>query len=206
MRGMPKTRYFQGWLSIDTFGPGEGMIRVLPLLKHATAYFMLRPLFDSSNKISDDTVFQGAIPARGQEFNATMHPHLDLPHSLISPPTVHPGDCFFFHCDTIHAVDPVHQGKGDSSVMYIGVAPLTPNNAEYLKLQRDSFLSGVPAPDFPGGIGESKHVGRATPEYIAEIGGKAALQAMGLAAFDISEDMDIGEKNAIEEANEILGF
>ena len=36
-------RAFQGWLSLSNSGPGRGTLRVLPLLREATAYWMLRP-------------------------------------------------------------------------------------------------------------------------------------------------------------------
>lgn len=52
----------------------------------------------------------------------------------------------------IHAVDKVHAGTGDSSVMYIPCCPLTETNAEYLVRQREAFAEGRPAPDFPGEI------------------------------------------------------
>jgi len=50
----------------------------------------------------------------------------------------------------IHAVDKVHAGTSDSSVMYIPCCPLTETNAEYLVRQREAFSEGRPAPDFPG--------------------------------------------------------
>ena len=44
--------------------------------------------------------------------------------------------------------------------MYIPSVPLTQNNVEYIAQQRDTFLEGRPAPDFPGGEGESEFDGR----------------------------------------------
>lgn len=44
---------------------------------------------------------------------------------------------------------------------------------------RENFLAGVPPPDFPGGKGESDHIGRPTKELIREKGGLYALMAMG---------------------------
>ena len=38
-------RMFQGWLSMSEVGPHEGTLMVNPLLKLATAYFLLRPFF-----------------------------------------------------------------------------------------------------------------------------------------------------------------
>jgi hypothetical protein len=44
---------------------------------------------------------------------------------------------------------------------------------------RESFLAGLPPLDFPGGKGESEHIGRATKEMIEEAGGVEGLRAMG---------------------------
>ncbi|GJC85458.1 uncharacterized protein ColLi_08296 [Colletotrichum liriopes] len=38
-------RMFQGWLSISACGPREGTLLVNPLVRHSTAYFLLRPFF-----------------------------------------------------------------------------------------------------------------------------------------------------------------
>lgn len=42
----------------------------------------------------------------------------------------------------IHAVDSIHAGKSDSSVLYIPSCPLTELNAHGLARQRDAFLKG----------------------------------------------------------------
>lgn len=52
----------------------------------------------------------------------------------------------------IHAVDKIHAGTSDSSVLYIPCCPLTEANAEYLGRQREAFAEGRPAPDFPGEV------------------------------------------------------
>ena len=44
--------------------------------------------------------------------------------------------------------------------MYIPSVPLTQTNIEYTAHQRATFLEGKPAPDFPGGEGESGFKGR----------------------------------------------
>lgn len=85
-----------------------------------------------------------------------------------------------WHCDTIHAVDNVHNGSMDASVFYIPVVPKSRSNDQYIETQKQHFLKGIPAPDFPGGAGESNHVGRATKEDIAKYGDNA-LTAMGFA-------------------------
>ena len=43
----------------------------------------------------------------------------------------------------IHAVDKVHAGKSDSSVMYIPACPLTVGNADYLVRQREALWEGT---------------------------------------------------------------
>ncbi|EWC44568.1 hypothetical protein DRE_06649 [Drechslerella stenobrocha 248] len=182
-------REFQGWLSLSSCGPGEGTLRVNPLLKQATAYFMLRPFFSppKNNPSSlegweldlSDSRFPGAAQGRGQEMSDSTHPHLQLQHSMVSAPRVEPGDFLVWHCDTIHAVDPVHNGMEDASVFYIPVVPKCPLNERYIERQKASFLVGYPPPDFPGGNGEQYHRGRASPEDIKRVGGEAGLVAMG---------------------------
>ncbi|EPS40662.1 hypothetical protein H072_5481 [Dactylellina haptotyla CBS 200.50] len=115
--GCAAFREFQGWLSLSSCGPGEGTLRVNPLLKQATAYFMLRPFFSppKSDPSSLDgwkldlstSRFPGSAQGRGQEMSDSTHPHLQLQHSMVSAPRVEPGDFLLWHCDTIHAVDPI---------------------------------------------------------------------------------------------------
>jgi hypothetical protein len=135
--------------------------------------------------------------------NESLHPHLELSTSMVSIPTVRPGDMVFWHCDTIHAVDSVHRGNFDSSVFYIPAAPLCEVYGEYLAQQRHSFQQGIPPPDFPGGEGESRHVGRATPENIKTVEGR---RAMGLQSFEIKSYMTPGEKEMVSAANNILNL
>jgi len=187
-------RAWQGWLSMSSTGPGEGTLRVLPLTRTATAYWLLRPFFSPPSSMSssltgwepsiDTPYLQGATPGRGQEMNADLHPHLELTEgvlgSVVSVPHVEPGDVVMWHADLIHAVESRHGGPSDSSVMYIPAAPSTPQNLAYIQQQRQSFLDGTPPLDFPGGVGESSHVGRGTRDMIEAVGGKPALEAMGL--------------------------
>ena len=124
---------------------------------------------------------------------------------MVHVPRVKPGDYVFWHCDSIHAVDKEHMGKSDSSVLYIPVCPLTILNAEYVARQRDTFLAGVPGPDFPGGKGESGHIGRPTEDFLKEHGGAEGLQAMGLERWDVSGP-NSGEVEVLKRSNEVLGF
>lgn len=76
--------------------------------------------------------------------------------------------------DMIHSVESMHKGEGPSAVLYIPAAPLTPQNVDYIRDQGRSFMEGKPAPDFPGGVGESQFVGRGKVEDIESIEGKQA--------------------------------
>lgn len=106
----------------------------------------------------------------------------------------------------IHAVDRLHNGKTDSSVLYIPVCPVTEANAEYLVRQLDTFRRGTPAPDFPANEGEANHVGRSTPEMLYEWTGMTGREAMGLERLVPSEDALPGERAVLQKANRIIGF
>ncbi|SMR50805.1 unnamed protein product [Zymoseptoria tritici ST99CH_1E4] len=222
-------RMYQGWLSLSTTGPYEGTLLVNPLLSRATAYYLLRPFFSPKKLAQDPTSetyeeaflapnnwtldatqtswLQGASYGHGQELNAQLHPHLILPSSMVHMPRVNPGDYVSWHCDTIHAVDKVHAGKSDSSVLYIPACPLTESNAAFVVRQREAFLNGTPCPDFGGGIGESQHVGRPGLEDVRKVNPDRGMQAFGLKAWDGNESgLTVGQKRVMERANEILGF
>ncbi|CAF1253442.1 unnamed protein product [Adineta steineri] len=206
--GCSAFRTWQGWLSLSTVSPGGGGLLVNPLLKLTTSYWLLRPFFrrikeNDSWEIDESSIWQGAVPGRGQEMTDSLHPDLELSTSMVSIPTVNPGDMVFWHCDTIHAVDPIHGGQSDSSVFYIPAAPLCEVNAEYLVRQRHSFEYGIPAPDFPGGKGESNHIGRATTKCVNTVDAKCA---MGLEPFEIKPHMTSGEKEMILHANNLLNL
>ncbi len=140
-------RMWQGWLSMSSTGPGEGTLLVNPLFKLATVYYLLRPFFeprvgnreasgylDESNwglAEEQSSVLQGATMGCTQELNDALHPHLELENTMTHIPDVRPGDYLAWHCDSIHAVDKVHAGKGDSSVMYIPACPLSEVNTRY---------------------------------------------------------------------------
>ena len=210
-------RMFQGWLSMSTTGAGEGTLLVNPLFKLATTYFLLRPFFSPINAeversgFLDESnweleplrspVLQGATLGCTQELNDALHPHLELSKTMAHIPEVRPGDYVAWHCDSIHAVDKVHAGKGDSSVLYIPACPLTEVNARYLVRQRDAFLNGTPAPDFPGGKGESEHVGRMGKEDIDATGGLEGLRSMGFGGWEATSEK---EREIVRVANEIV--
>lgn len=99
----------------------------------------------------------------------------------------------------------MHKGSSDSSVLYIPVCPVTVRNAEYLVRQREAFRLGKPSPDFPGGEGESRHVGRPTEEAMRGWTTSAGRQAFGLDKFVVREDALPGERWVLDQANSILG-
>ncbi|KAB8290812.1 hypothetical protein EYC80_008449 [Monilinia laxa] len=222
-------RMFQAWLGMSHTAPGEGTLKVNPLIQLTTAYFLLRPFFEPIKDLPEGkedqyteeylspenwrliptdrmtTALHGATLSHGQEMTEKLHPHLDLENTMVHVPTIRPGDYVAWHCDTIHAVDKTHSGKTDSSVLYIPACPLTPINAEALARQRGTFLSGVPGPDFPGGKGESEHIGRPGIKELGEWTGDEGLRAMGLIEFVTSEN-GAGVKKAVEVGNTYLGY
>ena len=106
----------------------------------------------------------------------------------------------------IHAVDQVHQGKADSSVLYIPVCPVTEVNGRYIERQRTAFLNGTPGPDFPGGKGESEHLNRPNEAYLRSHSSSPGLCAFGFEKITPTESDTSGAKRAIGIANAILGF
>lgn len=198
-------RLFQGWLGMSSTGPGEGTLRVLPLLKHATSYAILRPFFDPvSGKLNLDSTFPGSAQGAAQEYNAATHPHLELEETMVSIPRVEPGDYVAWHCDQIHAVDAEHRGKGDSSVLYIPACAMTKRNVEFMQKQRMTALSYSPPPDFPGagGSGEVGFEGAVKWDEVDEDG----LRAMGLGSkgWEVREGMSEGAKSVVELGNQLL--
>ncbi|KAI0186423.1 hypothetical protein EV127DRAFT_463294 [Xylaria flabelliformis] len=218
-------RMFQGWLSMSHTKAFEGTLLVNPLLQLSSAYVLLRPFFKpikGENDVSteeylsaDNWVFagsemtselQGATPGKGQELNNDLHPHLELETSMVHVPEVSPGDFVLWHCDTIHAVDKVHQGQSASGVLYIPICPVTEQNVQYLMRQRKTFLDGTPAPDYPGGQGESQHVNRPTESYLRAHADSYGLRAFGFEKIPTAESDSHMSKEVIRKANEILGF
>ncbi|KAH7159595.1 DUF1479 domain protein [Dactylonectria estremocensis] len=214
-------RMWQGWLSMSRTAPREGTLLVNPLVQLSTAYLLLRPFFEAvwgkpgdpgyldeanwrftglENMTSE---LQGATPGSGQEFTDELHPHLELARTMVHVPEIKPGDYVAWHCDTIHSVDKVHVGVGDSSVLYIPVCPTTAANGAYVARQRAAFRAGTPGPDFPGGAGEARHVGRPTEDAMP---GDAGRRAMGLEPQVVGDGATPAQREAVEGANAALGF
>ncbi|AEO68213.1 uncharacterized protein THITE_2052208 [Thermothielavioides terrestris NRRL 8126] len=221
-------RMFQGWLAMSRAAPGEGTLLVNPLVRESAVYALLRPFFRARKGLPEvggdkdrfleegnweftagekmDSELHGAMPGCAQEFPEGLHPHLELERTMVHVPEVRPGDYVVWHCDTIHAVDKKHGGTSDSSVLYIPVCPTTKASAEYVARQRAAFLQGTPGPDFPGGEGESRHIGRATEDYVKKYCDPVGVQAMGLGKLATVEGDTEGGKAAVQQANEVLGF
>jgi hypothetical protein len=206
-------RPFQGWTSLSTTSAGEGTLQVFPRLSLASAYTILRPLFrpragaDPASYNGHDwepdldgTAFPGSVPGNTQEYNHMTHPHMRLNQTMLSIRDLQPGDQVFWHCDVIHAVESVHGGTGDASVLYIPAIPLTPHNADYLRDQRVAFQQGIPPPDFPGGEGESKFEGRARESDVTSTASRVAL---GLSPFSASGTLNPA---LVARVNGILGY
>ncbi|KAI1462935.1 DUF1479-domain-containing protein [Daldinia caldariorum] len=218
-------RMFQGWLSMSTTQPFEGTLMVTPAIKLSTAYLLLRPFFRPIKDLGQaspeaylaaenweyagadmTSELHGATPGHGQELDDILHPHLDLGNTMVHVPNIKPGDYVIWHCDSIHAVDKVHKGKSDSSVLYIPVCPLTEMNARYLVRQRDAFLNGTPGPDFPGGRGEADHINRQTQLHLRSYATTDGLRAFGFERLVADATDTSGAKAITSMANEILGF
>jgi len=189
-------RTFQGWLALSSTGPGEGTLRVFPDVLLSNAYLILRPFFrlkegatdilNKENWVFDasDTEFQGIIfdtrdkRLFGPVLSPERHPHMKLGEAMVSMPHVEPGDMVFWHCDVVHSVEVEHHGNGDSSVMYIPAVPTTIPNKAYIRRQAQSFLKGVPPPDYPQDV--LPETGNKGVGVESDIVGEAARRAMGL--------------------------
>ncbi|KAK8009391.1 hypothetical protein PG991_011942 [Apiospora marii] len=219
-------RMFQGILALTTVEPG--MVRLLPSPKLSTAYFLLRPFFspkqgppegreqaqeewaaylDADNWQLDkdqNTIIHGAVPGHAQRVTESWHPHLQLRSSLVAPPTLEPGDYIVWHPDQAYAFEKAPPST--SMLVYTPAAPLTQTNALFLARQRKAFQRGHPGPDFDStgsGLGsEAPHTGRLEEKDIAEVGGEAGLQAMGLAPWTVSKSA-LSTPPAISSSNKL---
>ena len=60
-------------------------------------------------------------------------------------------------------------------VMYIPAVPYTPSNAAYIAKQKESFLKGIPPPDYPFTGSEAGFNGTGTAEDIVVPFGRKAM-------------------------------
>jgi hypothetical protein len=183
-------------------------LELLPDIKLSTAYLLLRPFFDDDNQLDmNSRYFYGADPGMAQLLSEEWHSHLQMNKFIVSVPEVAPGSYVFWHCDTVHKIEQIHQGTSDSSVAYISVVPLCKYNIGNLVDQRKAFLSGSPPPDMPPREGEgleSNHDDRGKPENIISFEGKRML---GLEPYDANAGgITAGQQKIRQVANEALGF
>ena len=61
------------------------------------------------------------------------------------------------------------------AVMYIPAVPYTPSNAAYIAKQKESFLKGIPPPDYPFTGSEAGFNGTGTAEDIVVPFGRKAM-------------------------------
>jgi len=171
-------RTYQGWIALSGQGKGDGTLQVVPMLREALAYFLLRPLLED---VPADLLC-GARRGKAQAISADWHqPLLDC---LISIPHVEPGDTIWWHPDLIHAVESEHRGTSVSSVIYIPGAPLCAKNARYAAQQQVRFRDGRTPPDFGRDDRECGFEDRATRADLSELGSRQ----MGFAPWDVSKD------------------
>lgn len=142
----------------------------------------------------------GAIPGVQQHILEHIHPHII--QSMVSIPKVNPGDCVFWHCDCVHAVEGICNSPTDSSVFYIPATPLCAKNAEYALKQRTAFELGQSPPDFPLNNCEEHFGDRATPEELNELG--RSTMGFRKIEYDPKWSNHHGSEAAVKIANEIL--
>ncbi|CAI4211899.1 unnamed protein product [Parascedosporium putredinis] len=189
-------RMFQGLVALSAIEPG--MIRTPPPTAREGPEWeaFLSPSNWSLDREQNSYV-HGAVPGHAQRVTELWHPHLQLRRSMVTLPTLQAGDYIMWHPDLAYHISssgaglrsPIY-GRPDevSMLVYVPAAPLTQNNALYLARQRKAFLRGQPGPDFDStGSGlesEAPQTARLGEKDIAEIGGTAGLQAMGLAMYE----------------------
>jgi len=157
-------RAFQGWTSLTTSGPGDGTLRVLPLLKEVIAHVMMRPLLDDI----PENMIPGYQPTK--LFYLVPQIHSKLMNAMVSIPEVNPGDTVWWHCDLIHSVEEVHQGENTNTVLYIPVGPDCPSNRSYVEKAKACFLNGEVPPDFQNLANcETDFEDRATVEELNDV-------------------------------------
>lgn len=104
-------RTFQGWTALTPCVPGGGGLMLVPDIKVATAYFVLRPFFtapedgdhwkDPERWVIDEETgwFPGTYRWDSQLLSPESHPHLYLEDTLVSIPEMLPGDTVWWHAD-----------------------------------------------------------------------------------------------------------
>jgi len=161
-------RTFQGWTALCDMNADQGVLRAVPI-PSAMAYLLLRPLLAD---VADDDMC-GVELNRAFPISETYHPLLTPAFSRI--PDVRAGDSVWWHCDTVHGVEPVQNQQGWGNVMYIPAAPWCDRNARYTASLRDAFLTGSSPGDFPSEHYERNWPDRFRPEQLNATGRAALL-------------------------------
>ncbi|CAO3635812.1 unnamed protein product [Cunninghamella blakesleeana] len=197
--GCSMLRISQGWIALSDIVKDGGHIKVCPLLKEQTAYYMLKPLLEEYINEPD---LLGAYPGRCHDISKENHS--PITEIMVSAPDVQCGDAVFWHCDQVHSVEPMNTMTTDSSVLYIPSTPLCKINSEYLKLQRDAFEKGCTPPDFPDNNSEQFFTDRSTLDTLTE----DQKIGMGFQRFPTieNESLTFGQLEAIKQHNEIMGL
>ncbi|KAH9935185.1 DUF1479-domain-containing protein [Epithele typhae] len=179
-------RPWQGWTALSRTSPGEGT------------------LASSRSSRPRQPVVPREHAGMTQALLPHLHPHLRLDETVVPIPTVEPGDQVYWHTDVVHAVEGEHRARANRLSF---TSPRCPSqrrsDALYIRDQRETFLKGLPAPDFPGGEGESRFVGRGTSEDVTTVEGRRTL---GLEPFSYPPAASEGERRMIDLANNTLGF
>ncbi len=160
-------RAFQGWTALTAQGEGDGTLQVIPFIKEATSYIMLRPFLEDVPY--DD--WCGSLAKKA--FNVNKEWHAPLFKGLCSIPKLQPGDTVWWHPDLIHSVEEKHEGDQYSNVMFIGATPYCEKNKKYIELQKEHFLEGRSAPDWAAEDREVNYKNRATFDDLTDLGKKA---------------------------------
>ncbi|CAK7228843.1 hypothetical protein SCUCBS95973_007018 [Sporothrix curviconia] len=201
-------RSFQGWTALSPQGGGFGKsaLAVFPHNQLGIAYILLRPFFQPPADGSLDPArweldvsdqFLGSAKGESQKVRPATHPHLQLHDTLALAPQINPGDLVFWHCDTVHAVDPSLTSPEPATVLYIAAVPTTEHNLQYLKGQRDALLdNGKTPPDFQRWFEQHEGVAKGW-KAAKDIVPPSALSSFGLAKLP-------GDEGIIRRANEIL--
>ncbi|ABN67715.2 predicted protein [Scheffersomyces stipitis CBS 6054] len=208
-------RTLQGWLALSNNKSGEGTLRVLPNLKMAMAYIILRPLFwrdPVSGDIDDYEIdletpkFPGSVPSTGQLFLPEEYfPHLYHQKSVISIPDVRKGTFVFWHVDIPHEVDKEHNGEGHSSVFYYGQTPLSITNIRTILDTKKAFLNNKSPEDYSSQLSETEKAKEYQGADINHIKNIEGMRSMGLEPFDVNEPfLTKGQREVRALANEAL--
>lgn len=208
-------RTLQGWLALSDNKTGEGTLKVMPNLKLAIAYIMLRPLFwrDPPSGSVDDYVidtasskFPAAEPSYGQLFLPDeFYPHLLQNKTCVGIPDVQKGDFVFWHADVPHEVDKEHHGDGHSSVLYYGQCPLSPVNIGTMLETRRAFQANKSPLDYSSQLDDeakAKDFQGADPNDIPNDAGR---RLMGLMPLDENEaGLTPGQRAVRQLANQAM--